>query len=237
MNIEQEHALLPCPFCGGEAKLIIGFPPLKSSFVDCPTCDASGRIYEKPEEAIEHWNRRAALQSQSVKDGWKEAAIAWEVCASLHREYCKGKDPFFKTRQADFARHADDARKRFSESDTPQTQPQADPSEWIKQHEALMHRVSKAALVVGYGGTINGTAAEQTLENAEKALLDHALALQSQDREDVTTLKAGLEEAAQTMRAVLAQERLKAVAKRCLSRAIVVCDRAIDRARRIEGES
>ena len=61
-------------------------------------------------------------------------------------------------------------------------------------------------------------------------------ALQSQDREDVTTLKAGLEEAAQTMRAVLAQERLKAVAKRCLSRAIVVCDRAIDYARRVEGE-
>lgn len=61
-------------------------------------------------------------------------------------------------------------------------------------------------------------------------------ALQSQDREDVTALKVGLEEAAQTMRAVLAQERLKAVAKRCLSRAIGVCDRAIDHARRIEEE-
>ena len=46
----------------------------------------------------------------SVPDGWKEAAIAWEVCASIHREYGKGKDPFFNTRQGDFVKHANDAR-------------------------------------------------------------------------------------------------------------------------------
>lgn len=46
----------------------------------------------------------------SVHDGWKEAAIAWEVCASIHREYGKGKDPFFNTRQGDFVKHANDAR-------------------------------------------------------------------------------------------------------------------------------
>lgn len=46
----------------------------------------------------------------SVPDGWKEAAIAWEVCGSLHREYAKGKDPFFKKRQEDFVKHANDAR-------------------------------------------------------------------------------------------------------------------------------
>lgn len=140
--------------------------------------------YYEAQIAWEAW--QAALQSQPVKDGWKEAVRAWEVCASIHREFCKGKDTFFNTRQSDFVRHADDARKRFSEPDTPKTQPQAEPSEWIKQHEALMHRVSKAALVVGYGGTINGAPAEQALENAEKALLDHALALQSQDRVDAS---------------------------------------------------
>ena len=60
---------------------------------------------------------RAALTSNSgaqpapsVSDGWKEAAIAWEVCGSLHREYAKGKDPFFKKRQEDFVKHANDAR-------------------------------------------------------------------------------------------------------------------------------
>lgn len=41
--------------------------------------------------------------------GYKEAAIAWEVCASIHRGYAKGKDPLFKTRQADFIKHQTDA--------------------------------------------------------------------------------------------------------------------------------
>ena len=47
------------------------------------------------------------------RDGWKEAAIAWEVCASIHREYAKGKDGLFKTRQADFVRHAEEARQKY----------------------------------------------------------------------------------------------------------------------------
>jgi hypothetical protein len=46
------------------------------------------------------------------KEGWKEAAIAWTVCASIHREYAKGKDPFFKTRQADFIKHYENARTK-----------------------------------------------------------------------------------------------------------------------------
>ncbi len=50
-------------------------------------------------------------QSLAV-EGWKEAAIAWEVCRSLHREYAKGKDPLFKTRQADFVKHAEAARAK-----------------------------------------------------------------------------------------------------------------------------
>lgn len=46
----------------------------------------------------------------SVPDGWKEAAIAWEVCASIHREWAKGKDALYTTRQADFVKHAENAR-------------------------------------------------------------------------------------------------------------------------------
>ena len=48
-------------------------------------------------------------------EGWKEAAIAWAVCASIHREYCTGKDPFFTTRQADFVRHENDARAMLNQ--------------------------------------------------------------------------------------------------------------------------
>ena len=52
----------------------------------------------------------AHIQRGAVPEGWKEATIAWEVCASIHREYAKKKDPFFTTRQADFMRHAEAAR-------------------------------------------------------------------------------------------------------------------------------
>lgn len=47
-------------------------------------------------------------------EGWKEAAIAWAVCASIHREYANGKDPFYTTRQSDFVKHENDARTRFN---------------------------------------------------------------------------------------------------------------------------
>lgn len=52
-------------------------------------------------------------------NGWLEAAIAWEVCASLHRRYCKGKDALFTTRQSDFVKHAENARGRASHGQAP----------------------------------------------------------------------------------------------------------------------
>ena len=45
--------------------------------------------------------------------GWKEAAIAWNVCASLHERFAKGKDALFTTRQADYKRHAGAAKKAY----------------------------------------------------------------------------------------------------------------------------
>ena len=66
---------------------------------------------------VETWPERFELRplyaTLSIPlDGWREAAIAWEVCASIHREYAKRKDAFFSTRQADFVKHAADARAR-----------------------------------------------------------------------------------------------------------------------------
>lgn len=49
-------------------------------------------------------------KKKALERGWLEAAVAWEVCASIHRAFAKKKDPFFTTRQADFAKHAEDAR-------------------------------------------------------------------------------------------------------------------------------
>ena len=74
-----------------------------------------------PEARHELMRLRALLDvvaqpAPSVPNGWKEAAIAWEVCASIHREYGKGKDPFFNTRQGDFVKHANDARAMLAKA-------------------------------------------------------------------------------------------------------------------------
>lgn len=47
-----------------------------------------------------------------AREGWKEAAIAWTVCASIHEQWAKGKDALYKTRHADFERHANEARSK-----------------------------------------------------------------------------------------------------------------------------
>lgn len=55
--------------------------------------------------------RALADKLEFYERGWLEAAVAWEVCASIHRSYAKGKDAVFNTRQGDYVRHGDDARK------------------------------------------------------------------------------------------------------------------------------
>ena len=51
------------------------------------------------------------------QEGWKEAAIAWEVCSSIHNKWAKGKDALYSTRHKDFVKHADDARKKLTRND------------------------------------------------------------------------------------------------------------------------
>lgn len=50
-----------------------------------------------------------------AKQGWKEAAIAWSVCASIHERFAKGKDAIYTTRQADYQKHHADALKQLKE--------------------------------------------------------------------------------------------------------------------------
>jgi hypothetical protein len=45
------------------------------------------------------------------RTAWQEATIAWACCASIHREYAKGRDPLFTTRQADYVKHEQHARE------------------------------------------------------------------------------------------------------------------------------
>ena len=46
------------------------------------------------------------------ENGWLEAAIAWNVCASIHETFAKRKDAFYTTRQKDYVAHAKAARKK-----------------------------------------------------------------------------------------------------------------------------
>ena len=60
MMDKQEAKLLPCPFCGGEARLR---QILNTHVVECGKCwahsaNVAGVNYTK-EQAIEAWNRRA----------------------------------------------------------------------------------------------------------------------------------------------------------------------------------
>lgn len=51
---------------------------------------------------------------KSEQEGWKESAIAWEVCASIHETWAKKKDALYSTRHADFERHATAARRKLT---------------------------------------------------------------------------------------------------------------------------
>lgn len=50
--------LKPCPFCGGEAGLVIDEPFKGFTFVECHECGSRGSI-SKERQAIKAWNTRA----------------------------------------------------------------------------------------------------------------------------------------------------------------------------------
>lgn len=58
------HELKPCPFCGGEAKILIRkvntgfFPRGGTYYVHCKNCLITTQPRKKLENVIEAWNRR-----------------------------------------------------------------------------------------------------------------------------------------------------------------------------------
>ena len=76
------------------------------------TCPKCGRCllpepgYEVARDLIDEIER--------LRAGWKEAAIAWEVCASVHEQWAKKKDALYSTRHGDFVKHAADARAKLT---------------------------------------------------------------------------------------------------------------------------
>ena len=98
---------------------------LKAQYRECGMSWDGKNIYGNKEslDAVRHWiqeaNRVAPLlveldrlkkESTAAR---MEAAIAWEVCASVHRTYGKGRDALFTTRQDDYVRAAEKAREKL----------------------------------------------------------------------------------------------------------------------------
>ena len=61
----EPDALLPCPFCGGPARLIhdteSDYRAFHSYQVECDQCDADSAGSADRDKAIAAWNRRATL--------------------------------------------------------------------------------------------------------------------------------------------------------------------------------
>lgn len=79
----SEIKLLPCPFCGGTAK-VRGekfYQPNVRRNVICTKCFSSGGWYKTEEEAIEKWNTREPMQ---------------EIVKKLEKELLENPDDYVK---------------------------------------------------------------------------------------------------------------------------------------------
>lgn len=62
MNKEEKYDMLPCPFCGGQAKFLLymDFIDIGCETDDCIMYSGSDIQYEDADKAVKEWNRRDA---------------------------------------------------------------------------------------------------------------------------------------------------------------------------------
>lgn len=102
--------LLPCPFCGGEAKLVMHSPRMQTTpsettkySVECVQCHANRGIYIGKENATFSWNARHDPEKDQLRQEnerlWELVRLAIEemkhnlarpcnACASYKNRYC-----------------------------------------------------------------------------------------------------------------------------------------------------
>lgn len=71
----KENRLLPCPFCGGEAKVTAWshWDDEYGYVAECDNCYLDMGEFETEEEAIERWNTRYhPVDSTAMAEGGKE---------------------------------------------------------------------------------------------------------------------------------------------------------------------
>ena len=85
---DNSATLLPCPFCGGEAKMCHVtqiWEPKDSYWVKCGDCHTSGKHHRTETEAITAWNTRAPEQAIAATLGGEQ------ICHATQENYghCK----------------------------------------------------------------------------------------------------------------------------------------------------
>ena len=92
----SEIKLLPCPFCGGEAKLYSG---IGYAVVGCKKEDCQGSAccykYNSKKEAIEQWNTRKPMERIIERLEEEERTLQDKYERNLKKEY---DDPFVSGR-------------------------------------------------------------------------------------------------------------------------------------------
>lgn len=80
--------LLPCPFCGGEAKPSgERFENTILSWVYCTSCGAAGGYRHTEAEAIAAWNSRAPMSDEDLKILLDEFGVSERTCHIEHPFY------------------------------------------------------------------------------------------------------------------------------------------------------
>lgn len=65
MEVSTNNLLLPCPHCGGEAKISLILGNYIIACTECPSC-MLGSLYQTKEQAIAAWNRRIKTEQEEV---------------------------------------------------------------------------------------------------------------------------------------------------------------------------
>ena len=77
--------LLPCPFCGGEAKIVGSV--LDGFFAYCPNCGAGAVRKNEKAEAIEAWNTRYERTCKNIKDQLHRIGATEFMCSECRAYY------------------------------------------------------------------------------------------------------------------------------------------------------
>lgn len=86
--------LLPCPFCGGEAEIVlVEEGDLRGgSCVQCPRCMASGNVeFGRKENFVANWNRRAGPALYLMTGPWENDPTGKNP--GIYMDDPKGGDP------------------------------------------------------------------------------------------------------------------------------------------------